>query len=84
MSEIDLRKMLRSFKERRKEADLNARQVLDEFIRVVSDLHPDSRAWQEVIGLDESWRESLSDSEVISYLRALHPDRPVRKSKRQR
>ena len=84
MSEIDLKKLLRSFRERRREADQNARQVLDEFIRVVSDLDPDSRAWQEVVGLDESWRETLSDSEVINYLRALHPERPVRKSKRSR
>lgn len=84
MSEIDLKKMLRSFRERRKEADMKARQVLDEFIRVVSDMEPDSRAWQEVVGLDESWRETLSDSEVISYLRALQPERPVRKTKRQR
>ena len=84
MSEIDLKRMLRSFRERRKEADDKARQVLDEFIRVVNGLQPDSGVWQEVVGLDESWRETLSDSEVINYLRALHPERPIRKSKRQR
>jgi hypothetical protein len=84
MSEIDLIKLVRSFRERRKEADPKAQQVLDEFIRVAKSLSADSSAWAEVISLDQSWRDTLSDSQVINYLRALHPERPVRKSKRQR
>jgi hypothetical protein len=84
MAGIDRDKLLRSFTERRGEADPKAREVLDEFIRVAEDLPADSGAWHEVVALDQSWRDTLSDSQVIKHLQALHPDRPLRKRKRQR
>ena len=84
MSEIDLIKLVRSFRERRKEADPKAREVLSEFIRVAKSLPADSSAWHEVVGLDQNWRDTLSDSQVIKYLRALHPDPALRKRSRQR
>ncbi len=84
MSEIDLIKLVRSFKERRNEADPKAREVLSEFIRVAKSLPADSSAWHEVIALDQNWRDTLSDSQVIKYLRALHPDRALPKQRRRR
>jgi hypothetical protein len=83
MSEIDLIKLVRSFRDRRKEADPKAQQVLDEFIRVAKSLSADSSAWPEVISLDQSWRDTLSDSQVIKYLRALHSDRAPGKRQRE-
>ena len=84
MAGIDLEKLLRSFTERRREADPKAQEVLDEFIRVAEDLPADSGAWDEVVALEQSWRDTLSDSQVIKYLRALHPDRALRKRGSQR
>jgi hypothetical protein len=84
MTQIDCDKLVRSFAERRKEADRNAREVLDEFIRLAETLPADSRSWQEVVSLDQSWRDTLSDSQVIKHLRALHPDGAVRKRRRRR
>lgn len=81
MKQIDLDKLTRSFRERRKEADPKARQVLDEFLRLARDLPGDSKLWNEIASLDQSWRDTLSDSEVIKYLRALYPNRAVRKSR---
>ncbi len=84
MGNIDPTNLMRSFTERRREADQRAREVLDEFIRIGKILAMDSIVWHEVAGLDQSWRDSLSDSEVIKYLRALHPDSTRRKQRNRR
>ncbi len=84
MGKIDPTTLMRSFTERRREADQRAREVLDEFIRVGRALAMDSVMWHEVAGLDQSWRETLSDSEVIKYLRALHSDPALRKQRPRR
>jgi hypothetical protein len=84
MGKIDPTNLMRSFTERRQEADQRAREVLDEFIRVGRALAMDSVMWHEVAGLDQSWRDSLSDSEVIKYLRALYPDPSRRRPKPRR
>ncbi len=84
MGKIDPTNLMRSFTERRQEADQRAREVLDEFIRVGRALAMDSVMWHEVAGLDQSWRDSLSDSEVIKYLRALYPDPSRRRQKPRR
>ena len=78
----DADELLRSFVERHSEADSNARNVLDEFIRVATALPPDSILRQELVALDESWRDTLSDSQVIRHLRVLHPESGSRKGKR--
>ena len=84
MGKIDPDYLMRSFTERRQEADQRAREVLDEFIRVGRALALDSVMWHEVAGLDQSWRDTLSDSQVIKYLRALHSsDGGVRKRNRR-
>jgi hypothetical protein len=84
MAKIDPASLMRSFTERRREADQHAREVLDEFIRVGRALEMDSVMWQEVAGLDQSWRDTLSDSQVIKYLRALHSDPALRKRNHKR
>jgi hypothetical protein len=75
MSEIDLTKLVKSFTERRREADPRAREVLDEFIRVAEALPAESKMGPEIVALEQSWRETLSDSQVIDCLRALYPKR---------
>ncbi len=84
MKQIDVDKLTRSFRERRKEADPKARQVLDEFLRLARELPADSKKWLEIASLDQSWRDTLSDSQMIKYLRALHPNRATRSSKSER
>lgn len=84
MNNLDQIKLLRSFTDRRSEADRKAREVLKEFIRVAKKLREDSQAWEELAALNEGWRDTLSDSEVIRYLRVIHPDRRGRKSRRAR
>jgi hypothetical protein len=86
MTNLDQIKLLRSFTDRRSEADRKAREVLKEFIRVAKQLplDADATAWDELAALNESWRDTLSDSEIIRYLRAIHPDRRRRKGQRRR
>ena len=79
----DSDELLRSFVERRREADSNARDVLDEFIRVATALPPDSILRRELVALDESWRDTLSDSQVIRNLRVLRPESGSRKAVRR-
>ncbi len=76
---IDPEEMLRSFFDRRAEADVPAKAVLNEFIRVAESLPPNSVAWQELASLESSWRDSLSDSQVARNLRAMRPRRGRRK-----
>jgi hypothetical protein len=76
--------LVRSFTERHDEADPKAREVLNEFIRVATALPGDPRIHRELAALDESWRDTLSDSQVIKHLRALHPNNVSDKRKRQR
>jgi hypothetical protein len=83
MSQIEHDKLLRSFMERREEADRPAREVLDEFIRLAKQIPPDSAMWNEVISLDQSWRDTLSDSQVIKYLRALQPNNGRKRAPRR-
>ncbi len=71
--EIDPQELLDSFVERRSEADPQAQAVLDEFIRVAEHFSADDAIWREIADLDRSWRDSLSDSQVIRNLRALMP-----------
>lgn len=80
---IDTSELLASFKERREEADPSAQKVLDEFIRVAEVLPPQSIAWHEVIAVEQDWRDSLSDSDVIRLLRVIQPDSAT-KSRRRR
>jgi hypothetical protein len=84
MNNLDQIKLLRSFADRRSEADRKAREVLKEFIRVAKNLREDSAAWDELAALNEGWRDTLSDSEIIRYLRAIRPNRRGRKSRRRR
>ena len=81
---IDTSKLLASYMERRDEADPRAQKVLDEFIRLAELLPPEAIAWREVIALEQDWRDSLSDSEVIRFLRGIQRDRTARKSRRHR
>lgn len=74
--------LLTSFFNRREEADPSAQMVLDEFIRVAERLPADAVAWDEIAGLDQSWRDTLSDSQVISLLRAIPRVRRPRKERR--
>jgi hypothetical protein len=83
MTPIDLDKLVQSFIDRREEADPRARQVLDEFIRITKNMPANSTSWQEVISLDQNWRDTLSDSQVINYLRSLHPVRAARTRNRR-
>lgn len=80
LMKVDPEKMLRSFVERRAEADPKAKAVLNEFIRVAENLPPISLAWDELASLDESWRDSLSDSQIVRNLRAMRPPRGRRKT----
>lgn len=70
---------LKLFLMRYEEADPKAREVLAEFIRVVRERLDDERVLREIDMLEETWRDSLSDSQVIRHLRALHPVRKTRK-----
>jgi hypothetical protein len=81
--EIDSHQLLASFAERRIEADPPAQAVLDEFIRVGQSLPPEAKTWREIAGLEESWRDTLSDSQVIRSLRALLPKNGTRKPRRR-
>jgi hypothetical protein len=81
--EIDPQELLASFAERRSEADPRAQQVLDEFIRAAEHLSADAHAWREIMELEESWRDSLSDSQVIRNLRALVPRNGVQRPRRR-
>ena len=83
MKKLDQDKLFRSFTERRAEADPKARDVLNEFIRVAKLLPSDAVAWDELAALNEGWRDTLSDSEVIKHLRGLHPERPLQKRRRR-
>jgi hypothetical protein len=79
MMKLDQDKLFRSFTERRGEADPKAREVLNEFIRVAKLLPPDAVVWDELAALNESWRDTLLDSEVLRHLRAIQPGRAARK-----
>ena len=61
-----------------KEGDREAREVFAEFIRVVTERSNEESVLREVAILDEHWRDSLSDSEVVKHLRAIHPIRRTR------
>jgi hypothetical protein len=84
MGNGDSDELLQSFTDRHEEADPKAREVLDEFIRITKELPPDSRKRRELVALNESWRDTLSDSEVIKHLRALHPNNAPDGRKRRR
>lgn len=77
---VNPEEMLRSFMDRHAEADSSAKAVLNEFIRVAEKLPPNSVAWNELASLDESWRDSLSDSQVMRSLRAMRPPRGRRRN----
>ena len=70
--------LLKSFLLRQKEGDREAREVFAEFIRVVTERSNEESVLREVAILDEHWRDSLSDSEVVKHLRAIHPIRRTR------
>ena len=84
MEEADTTEMLRLFAERHSEADPKAREVLAEFIRVTTAVQSDPTVLRELVALDESWRDTLSDSQVIKYLRTLRPRASADKRKRRR
>lgn len=78
MHDTNSDELLKSFRVRQKEADFKAREVFAEFIRVVTERSDDEVVLREIAALDENWRDSLSDSQVIQHLRALHPIRRTR------
>ena len=75
--------LLNSFLLRQKEADRTAHEVFAEFIRVVTERSNEEAVLREVAILDEHWRDSLSDSEVVKHLRAIHPIRRTRRHRRK-
>jgi hypothetical protein len=83
-TKINQDELLRSFVDRRDEADPSARKVLDAFRRVAERLPLDAGEWREIVALNESWRDTLSDSEVIRHLTAICHTRNPRKGRRRR